>query len=141
MNTWELSEAGYSYTTIEAPDVETALSEARANVDRANYPIDDEGERGTLWIDVHVRCLETGEEGSDTVTLEPDEPSCSEDEDGLDRDDHEWEDDGVRGNGGGVIVREHCAHCGLRRITNTWAQRQDTGEQGLRSVRYERGDS
>lgn len=28
-------------------------------------------------------------------------------------------------------------HCGARMITDTWAQRLDTGEQGLTSIAYE----
>ncbi len=65
-----------------------------------------------------------------TITIEPDEPQCSHD------DGHVWEETGVRGNGGGVICTDICAHCGTRRVTDTWAQRRDTGEQGLASTKY-----
>lgn len=80
-----------------------------------------------------------------TITIDADEPDC-EHEDG-----HDWqspievvgglrENPGVHGNGGGVIITEVCAHCGAYRITNTWAQRSDTGEQGLRSIEYRDAD-
>lgn len=42
------------------------------------------------------------------------------------------------GHGGGVIAHETCATCGLVRVTDTWAQRRDTGEQGFRAVTYRR---
>lgn len=80
-----------------------------------------------------------------TVTIEPIEPECAGEHD------HDWrspysvlggikENPGVWGHGGGVILREVCAHCGRYRITDTWAQRKDTGEQGLESVKYEDAD-
>lgn len=79
-----------------------------------------------------------------TIALDPDEPECIEAE-------HDWrtpheivggcsENPGVWGHGGGVTIHEICRHCGLQRHTDTWAQRPDTGEQGLRSVRYEDAD-
>jgi hypothetical protein len=135
---WTLREGGYEYDTITADSPEEALEEARSNVDRSNYSSCE----GTLWIDVRVDCEETGESDSDSVTLEPDAPSCSDDHE------HEWcsphalvggleENPGVHGHGGGVIITEVCRHCGCKRVTDTWAQRPDTGEQGLRSVSYE----
>jgi len=85
------------------------------------------------------------ERDSVTVALEPDEPDCA---DGAD---HDWrsplsvvggiaENPGVWGHGGGVIIREVCSRCGAYRVTDTWAQDRETGEQGLRSVRYEDAD-
>jgi hypothetical protein len=44
------------------------------------------------------------------------------------------------GHGGGVIIREVCAHCGKYRVTDTWAQRMDTGAQGLEAVEYREAD-
>ena len=129
-----------------AGSVAEAITEARDNVARANYPIDDEdGPGGTIWIDVRVVCDETDEEGSDTVQIDAPEPTCE----GGDA--HEWqsphevvggveENPGVHGHGGGVIVRAVCAHCGIYRVTDTWAQRRDTGEQGLDSVAYAPAD-
>jgi hypothetical protein len=80
-----------------------------------------------------------------TVEIEPDEPDCE------DEPEHEWcspyevvggceTNPGVRGHGGGVIVTELCRHCGRYRVTDTWAQRSDTGEQGLTSVTYRDAD-
>lgn len=138
--TWILREEGEDYSEIEASSAEEALEEARGNVDRANYS----DAEGTIWIDFSVRCEETGEEASGTERLDEDEPEC-EDGEG-----HDWqspheilggikENPGVWGKGGGVIVHECCIRCGCARITDTWAQRPDTGEQGLTSVSYEAG--
>jgi hypothetical protein len=135
---WELREEGYEYDEITADSLEEALEEARSNVDRGNYS-DSEG---TLYINVSVHCEETGEQGSDTVTCEPDEPDCADGET------HDWqspielvggikENPGCWGHGGGVIYHEVCRHCGCKRTTDTWAQNPQTGEQGLREVSYE----
>lgn len=137
---WILREEGEDYDTVEASSAAEALEEARSNVDRANYG----DAQGTFWIDVEVRCEATGEEESCTVTCDEEEPEC------LEAAAHEWqspheivggirENPGVWGHGGGVIIAEVCLHCGCERSTDTWAQRPDTGEQGLQSVRYEPG--
>jgi len=100
----------------------------------------------TIWIDVRVWQLDDdGErinEDMHTITIDPPEPECTS-EDG-----HDWtspyellgglkENPGVFGHGGGAIVKEVCRHCGCLRTTDTWAQRMDTGEQGLTSVEYD----
>ena len=75
-----------------------------------------------------------------TTTIEVDEPNCE-------KSDHDWqsphdivggceENPGVHGHGGGVVITEVCAHCGMYKITDTWAQNRSTGEQGLTSVEY-----
>jgi hypothetical protein len=46
------------------------------------------------------------------------------------------ENPGVQGHGGGVTIHRVCAHCGCLRIYDSWAQRRDTGEQGLASTSY-----
>jgi len=81
------------------------------------------------------------DEATHSVELAPDQPDCGSGHD------HDWmspsflggldERPGVWGHGGGVIVREVCAHCGAYRTTDTWAQDQTTGRQGLTSVSYE----
>jgi len=140
---WELREEGYHYTTIEAEDAKEALSIATGAVDGASYSV----EGSTIWVDVEVRHQLTGDSLSATVPVHPDVPECTEG-----RDDHDWqvpfsvlgglsENPGVWGHGGGVIVREVCAHCGRYRETDTWAQRPSTGEQGLTSIRYEEADA
>lgn len=50
------------------------------------------------------------------------------------------ENPGVWGHGAGAIIREICSHCGVYRVTDTWAQDLETGEQGLTSIRYEDAD-
>jgi hypothetical protein len=135
---WALREEGYEYDEITADSAEEALEEARSNVDRSNYS----ESTGTLYINVRVDCEETGESDSATVTLDEDEPSCAK---GYE---HDWrspielvggckENPGVHGHGGGVIITEVCCICSCKRVTDTWAQNPDTGEQGLRSVSYE----
>ena len=96
----------------------------------------------TVWVRAHyIRPDESSE--SITVTIEPDEPDCTEGE-------HDWqspieivggikENPGCWGHGGGVIIEEVCLHCGCGRTTDTWAQNPETGEQGLDSVEYETG--
>lgn len=138
---WTLTEEAHDYDTITASSVEDALREARSNVDRSNY----DGAEGTIWIDVRVHCELTGEELSGTVQLDEDEPDCEDGEE------HDWqsphsivggieENPGVWGNGGGVMIHKVCMRCGCGRKTDTWAQRQDTGEQGFESVSYEPGE-
>lgn len=135
---WELREEGHEYDTITAESAEEALAIAVDNCDRANYPESE----GTLYIDVCVSCEETGENASETVTLEPEEPDCEDGET------HDWqsphclvggltENPGVHGHGGGVLITEVCLVCGCKRVTDTWAQNPTTGEQGLREVTYE----
>lgn len=79
-----------------------------------------------------------------TVRFDQDEPKCSSD------DGHDWqspysivggikENPGVWGHGGGVVINECCMNCGCQKSTDTWAQRGDTGEQGLTSVSYTPG--
>lgn len=139
---WILREEGYDYATIEAASAEEALEEARDNVDIANYPgFDGEARTSTIWVSVNVRCEETDEEDSATVQCDPDEPECEGTA-------HDWqspydllgglkENPGVQGHGGGVVIEEVCMRCGCARITDTWAQNPETGEQGLEGVSYE----
>lgn len=107
----------------------------------------------TMWVCARAWPLSAVDEDGDvlgditevTVAIDPEEPSCL-----CTRTEHAWraphsllggcqESPGVRGHGGGVIIREVCIACGCERITDTWAQNPDTGEQGLHSVSYETG--
>lgn len=143
---------------LEYRDAESAEAAAREYVES-----DDWGERDkTYWIDVtaYRKALGVGEdddvveiridEERHTITLEPEEPDC-EASDGTWRSSHDWqsphevvgglaENPGVRGHRGGVIIEEVCAHCGCYRIRDTWAQRSDTGEEGLKLVEYRDAD-
>jgi hypothetical protein len=144
--TWEIREAGNSWGhTYEAVTVDEALSEAAGNMNYSDYvsSCDNDVNRGTIFCTIYAYCEETGEEGSTTVALEPEEPECE-------KTNHDWqspydllggleENPGVWGKGGGVIIREVCMHCGCERVTDTWAQNPETGEQGLKSVSYEPG--
>jgi hypothetical protein len=138
---WALLEGGHAYDTIEADDAEEALETAKGNVDRANYA----DETGTIYINVCVRCLATGEEASAIVQLDPPAPECEGHRS------HHWEapyaivgglpeNPGVWGHAGGVIMHEVCTRCGCGRTTDTWAQNPSTGEQGLTTVTYEPGE-
>jgi len=77
-----------------------------------------------------------------SVELAQEEPECTHD------DEHDWRsphsvlggcesNPGVWGNGGGVIIREICRHCGCLRTTDTWATDPQDGTQGHRTVTYE----
>lgn len=144
---WILAEEGDEYDTVGVMDgittVEQALECACENVCRDNYP----DAVGTLWIRVQVRNAVTGEiEARESVACDEDEPKC------VDAELHDWkspysvvrgmsQNPGVFGHGGGVIITEVCRHCGTYRVTDTWAQDPDTGEQGLTSVEYRDADA
>jgi hypothetical protein len=81
-----------------------------------------------------------------TIAIDPDEPECIDE-----YTEHDWEsphellgglkeNPGVQGHGGGVVITEVCAHCGMYRDTDTWAQNPENGEQGLTSVEYRDAD-
>lgn len=123
---------------VDADELQDVLAKCEAlGLDVSDSNMEDENGGLYVWV-------APGERQRITITIEPEEPECS-------GDDHDWktpfsvlggirENPGVWGNGGGVIAREVCAHCGVYRETNTWAQRRDTGEQGLTEVRYEAAD-
>ena len=142
---------------IEVDSVEEARTEARAWLRGGDWS----GVDTSIWVDARLAadhaeiaegevcpfCDDPNQERCDgervTVRIDPAEPRC------VDREtSHDWqspheivgglrENPGVWGHGGGVISREVCVRCGCERTTDTWAQRRDTGEQGLTSVSYE----
>ena len=138
---------GNAELEIEADSAEEAAQEY---VDGGSWG----DEPKTSWVTVHVEEIEGEDEDGDqilgdheqhTIEIEPTEPGkmaeCG----------HEWEsphsvvgglceNPGAHGHGGGVIITEVCRHCGGYRITDTWAQNPQTGEQGLRSVEYREAD-
>src|SRR5690606_30209135 len=129
--------ANDGHAEIYIPDADSGEGAARQYVDTGNW-----GERHrTEWIDVWAwrRALALGEDGRvvtiemerdrHTIALDPEEPPCTHDE-------HDWREWRVRGHGGGVEITQVCAHCGHYLIHDTWAQRRDTGEQGLEAVEY-----
>jgi hypothetical protein len=145
MTTYILREDGVD-ETIEATD----LDAARKAADRWARSCDWDTEGGTVWVDTHIYSVDEdgdADECLDTVTtaIEQPEPKCSAGE-------HDWqaplaivggiaENPGVWGHGGGVKITEVCMHCGCGcgKLTDTWAQRMDTGEQGLTEVTYTPG--
>lgn len=137
---YDLVEEGYDYATIWADSLDDAVEVAAGNVDPSNYEVED-----TMWIRAGARGLLERAYDTTRVQLDPEEPEC---EPGHS---HEWEsplsvvggcreNPGVWGNGGGVIIKSVCRHCGKYRIHDTWAQDPDTGEQGLESVEYRDAD-
>lgn len=139
---WEVSDGDVGYIeTIVASTMEEAMADAADSYrDCGGYDTSE----GTVWVDVRVTCTATGESTCETVEIEPDEPDC---EGGMA---HDWasphsivggceQNPGVWGSGGGVIMHSVCLRCGCGRTVDTWAQRMDTGEQGLTSTTYEEG--
>lgn len=103
-----------------------------------------EPESHTYWV--RLSCWPVDEAGhplgpqsTRSLTVHPREPECTAPA-------HQWrpyavvggleENPGVVGHGGGVIIKEVCDHCQTQRITDTWAQDPETGEQGLVSLCY-----
>lgn len=111
------------------PDAESGLEAAE------EYVADGEwGEiTSTEWVSVQTWRICDGErieEEIHKVTLEPGEPDC------VELENHEWFFSSFYGHGGGVVEKEICSHCGVIRISDSWAQDSYDGEQGLRSVEY-----
>lgn len=122
----------------------TALAACKEYVEGGDYAGDK-----TTWVSVRTTRLHRGKPTDDTerhtITVEPNEPDC------RDGEVHDWqspysvlgglkENPGVQGHGGGVIIAEVCQHCRAYRITNTWAQNPENGQQGLCSVEYREAD-
>lgn len=123
-----------------------ALDDADANQQAIDMVTDAwDGSGRTTWTDVVV-IDDTGDYETLTVQVDPPAPMCSH-EGG-----HDWQsplevvggcesNPGVQGKGGGVVIKEVCAHCGNYRITDTWAQRPDNCEEGHRTVSYRKPDA
>lgn len=126
---------------LDATNWDDAIAEAKADT-REVYDRDT----ATYWVDFKVGPV--GGEPEDyrefTLAIEPEEPEC------VHEDGHDWqapywllgglkENPGVWGKGGGTIRHECCMRCGCRKTVDNWAQRRDTGEQGLCSTEYEEG--
>ena len=103
----------------------------------------------TCWVKVWTWRMGINADGdivqigrdSQKITVEPDEPECVEGQE------HDWqspqelvggcdENPGVYGSGGGVTIYEVCMICGCGKVTDTWAQDPNDGEQGLTSTEY-----
>ncbi len=148
MTKYLMIDDGNCRETIEADTLEAAVDELRdwmlsADFDTSSGPVYYDADLYEVGIDAD------GDETTElvhreTMEFEQDEPNCTHDGG------HDWqspyeivggikENPGVWGHGGGVIINECCMHCGCKRTTDTWAQRMDTGEQGLREVTYDEG--
>lgn len=98
--------------------------------------VNDDEYLETFWEDVSwVRIDKNGDdiegtEDEETFAVDPPEPPCR-------RAEHRWREESTQCHGGGVVIQYRCRHCGLVREYDSWAQRRDTGEQGLRSVTYD----
>jgi hypothetical protein len=92
---------------------------------------------GTLWLHPTLHPLDGGQAPGRQLVVEipPPEPTCPGHRA------HEWADGSVQGHGGGVITVETCRRCGVRLTTDTWATDPETGEQGLRTIRYDAPES
>lgn len=132
---------GSSSVAIIAASVEDATRQAHAIVASLSGETED-----TTWVDIRLHCLLTGAVHPLTFTLDPEPPEC------LPGHTHEWmaplgivggsqNSPGVhRGTYGGYLIHNVCRYCARHRIRDTNATRPDTGESGLRSVRYEYED-
>ncbi len=130
--------------TIQADSLKDAIRQAREWADEGDWSnacgIEEGDGPSTIWVDLSVS--RHGEElHYERYQIDPPEPDCTSDKG------HDWqspiqvvggieENPGVQGHGGGVVIHEVCVHCGYARITDTWAQDMETGEQGLNSVSY-----
>ena len=113
-----------AYETLEASSIEEAARKY-AELLRAEYACES-----TYWVTVHVQPIDpSGHSTSVRVQVDPEEPTCREDS-------HAWVREADVGHGGGVMMVDLCAHCGVRRTIDTWAQDPCTGQQGLKSITY-----
>ena len=139
--TYLVRDEGCDYDLDGVDNIRDAKEAAREHARGGDY-----GDlKSTIWVEAHVVEVEDGYVdtivATVTVAIDPTEPECEA------AGEHDWhspheivggckENPGVWGHGGGVVITEVCACCGCERVTDTWAQRSDTGEQGLTSVSY-----
>lgn len=148
---WIFRDPVSGVTEVQAP---CTLSDARRAARAWGREGHDPTDR-TFWVEVQildpVRMHTSGGEIRAShvedvqVAIDPATPPCGPRH--ARRETHAWRDDGMSGfgavltgHGGGVITRQRCAHCGIRRVVDTWAQNLATGEQGLTATRYETED-
>ena len=144
--TYEMTDECGGEETITAESDKDAITQTEEWLRGGDYDTTE----GTVYVHGHVRradlaeCIEGVSSIPVSVVIQPDEPDCTAPE-------HDWqspeevvhgckENPGVYGHGGGVIITEVCRYCGTYRVTDTWAQDEYTGEQGLHSVAYRPAD-
>jgi hypothetical protein len=138
----------YTIRYLDSSGISTSVTCTPGELDaavEADVRSGDYSGEGTQYVDILVTS-EDGTEDRRTIVIEPEAPECADGEE------HDWqsplalvggiaENPGVWGHGGGIKIHEVCCHCGAHRHTDTWAQRMDTGEQGLREVSYANADA
>lgn len=137
---FSLYEEGNRYATTMVGSLAEALKEACDGVDASNYEIEE-----STRFSVSARCDLTGEEGEDSVTLDPEAPACADDTE------HDWrspysvlgglkENPGVWGSDhGGVKCREVCVYCGTYKIEDSGGTDRSNGTR-LDTTSYEEAD-
>jgi hypothetical protein len=144
MNTYQCTDGYSNSVEIEA---ESTAKAAQQYVDDGDWGVVE----STIWVSVRVQEIdedgaEIGDETSETISIDPDEPDCADF-----ASEHDWqspykllggvkENPGVWGHGGGVTYTVVCGNCGAYKCVDTWAQNPENGEQGLESVEYKDAD-
>lgn len=100
----------------------TAEAAAEKFVRDGDYHSDPEDGTFPVVVGVLAEGDDPDDEERHTVFVEPAAPRCDSDEG------HAWEQDSVRGSGGGVLIVERCTRCGCGKHTDTWAPRPDNGQ-------------
>lgn len=118
---------------IEASTLDEAHEMAGAWAREGDYHGDGFG-RGTVWVDVRIEWTDSdGESRVDmarSIAIDPPAPRCAR------SNEHTWRAVGVWPSGARTRGTDVCAKCGVAKHWDSFAQRPDTGEQGLSSVRY-----
>lgn len=128
---WNLYEGGCLFETVVAPegDIKALLTD---RLGEGEYDVEE-----TIYVDGWAVPIRREKEDFDnrvcaTARIDPVVPKCVRGWGEV----HEWEQTSVRGSGGGVLITETCKACGCVKVTNTWGQRRDTGEQGVEIISY-----
>lgn len=127
---------------VTQPVAAVDLAEAQERVREWIGQFDFDLRHGTVWSDVDILDARGVPVETVVVRIDPPPPPCPR------RACHNWQrpyefvghdraHPGVVGHGEGFIIYECCTHCGARRVTDTWAERPDTGEHGYTSVWYD----
>ena len=137
--TWEFwGNGGEGHDDVECSPSELRLGEI---VRDGSWDVDPES--GSIAVMIYARCVDTGEEYSRLVVIDPDEPKCC-----GGHLEHDWSDDydlvggcesnpGVWGHGAGTKSVRVCVHCGMAYISTSCSQGDGAEtEHDYDSVRY-----
>lgn len=128
--------SGYT-EDLESTDLDSAIEETRDRLRDGDWPVENK----TLYVEAWIDDPDDDSHHLE-VAIHPEEPECTESE-------HDWqsphellggleENPGVWGHGGGVIMTEVCAHCGMYRVKDTWDQSQ--GPEPVETIEYREAD-